>query len=338
MSKINSRINIESSIYLATQDFKIVGDIDYGDRSGMCVEGHSIRYGVEIEDQNGNIYVFGNVCVAKPFILKFWKLEPKMLDDENVIKAGRYLYIIAKDGLRDYMNEVPTPEDLNWDFKKLKEKLREIVSKAKKEKSKHLKILSRDLVEKVKMEKFKKTHKLQFELVQKLLDKLKSLKERDLLFLLNNWEREFVISVISQHRSMRIFSERQVNIIEKIISKRDDTEDLDEEISSKLTKAISILDKLSEKEREYIMSFQSQFYSKGSLSDKQLNLLDNLINRDFDIYVGRELSEWITKQKTDINGHGKIISVEAKTEKAILCQFVINDMEYKSWIPLSQLK
>lgn len=339
---MSKKINIETSIYLATQEFKIVGEVEYEKfGAGRCCEGHPIKYGVELSDEEGNIYVFGSTCVYKPFVLKHWELDSNQLEDPNVMRAGRNLWIIARDNLKDYITEIPHPKDLDWDFVKLNEKLKVIVANAKKTKKTHLKKLAMETKTKLRIERFRKTNETQCELIRALVKKVKYLKEKGELGLLSSWEREFIVSIIGQHRDMRVLSEKQRAIMERIINTEISIEKHsaeNKEIAEKLTKAVKSLGNLSIKEHELILSFQNQFFRKGSLSERQLEVLDNIIHSDSNKYIGIKMKSWITEQKSGLEGkYGVIKSVEVETARAILCKFDVDGTEFKSWVPKSQL-
>jgi hypothetical protein len=342
-----SKINIETSILLSTQEFKIVGEVEYtnfGD--GICVEGHPIKYGIEVEDEQGNIYVFGSQCIAKPFILKHWNLKLEMLDDPDVMRAGRYLWVIARDGLEDFVDNVPHPEDLDWNFKELKEQLKVIIAKAKKTKRVQLKELMEKEHMKFYVEKFKANNAEQFDLIRGLVEKLKGLKESNKLGILNSFYKEFSGSVIDQHRRMKVLSDKQKAIIKRIIDLKETYDDVKTEnadLQSKITKAVNMVDTLGDWDREFIFSIQSQFYDKGSLSEKQENKLEEILNKgdQYSEYIGREMSSWITGQKvgtSDVRGVIKSVRTIAKSGKAILCTFEVNGQLYEEWVPVSQLK
>jgi len=330
-------INIDASLMLASQDFKYVGEVEYEQfGGGMCVEGHPIKYGIELADENNNIYVFGSTCVYKPYVLKQWKLDKEMLDNPNVIRAGRNLWIIARDGLSDYISEIPHPKDYEWDFVKLNEILKQIVSKAKSTKKAKEKRLLKEASAKAKVEDFRKRNKIQHDLVVKMAQKLKTLKEENKLQLISDWDHEFIISVINQHNSLRILSDKQLKIIQRIINYPTEITG-DSEIEKLLLSATKKLNTLNEREQEFILSFQRQYYAKGMLSEKQMEVLHRIIYSDNNKYVGAQMTKWITEQKTGIDAIGIIISVEAKTEKALLAKFKVEDKVYKNWIPISQV-
>ncbi len=335
-------VNIEVSILLSTQEFKIVGDVEYdsfGD--GVCAEGHPIKYGIEIEDEHKNIYVFGNQCIAKPFILKQWKLKLKMLDNPDVMKAGRYLWVIARDGLEDYIDDIPHPKNLNWDFKELKNRLKTIVLGAKKVKKVKIKELMKQERMKSKIEYFKNTHKKQYELINNLISKIKRLKKNNTLGILNDFYRGFIVSVIGQHHELKVLSEKQMVIIGKILQLKEEAE-VKGNLNDKITKAISLVDVLGEWDKNFIFSLQSQYYEKGTLSEKQKNKLDEILekNEQFKEYIGKEMTTWITEQKVGISGvHGIIKSIKtmAKSGKAVLAVYEIEGKLYENWVPISQV-
>ncbi|KKM96853.1 hypothetical protein LCGC14_1173940 [marine sediment metagenome] len=337
-------VNIEVSILLSTQDFKIIGDIEYnkfGD--GICAEGHPIKYGIEVEDEHKNIYVFGNQCIAKPFILKQWKLKLKMLDDPDVMKAGRYLWIIARDGLENWVDNIPHPKDLNWDFKKLKEKLKTIVLNAKKTKRVNLKEIMKQEKMKIWIEDFKATHKEQCKLMDDLVIKIKRLKDNNVLGILNDFYRGFVVSIVGQHRELKTLSKRQMIIIKKILQLKEESE-VKGSLDDKITMAVDMIENLGEWDKKFIFSIQSQFYEGRELSKKQKNKLDELLekNKQFKEFIGKDMTTWITEQKVGDTGgfHGVIKSVKAmaKSGKAILAVFEVNYNEYEAWIPVSQIE
>jgi len=336
-------VNIEVSILLSTQDFKIVGDVEYdkfGD--GMCVEGHRIKYGIEIVDEDNNIYVFGNQCVAKPFILKQWKLKPEMLDNPDVMKAGRYLWIIARDGLDDYVGEIPHPEDLDWDFEELKKRLKTIVFGAKRTKKVEIKKMMKQEKMKRRMRQFKTVNTKQCELVNKLIIKIKRLKENNMVGILNSFYKEFIVSVIGNHQELKILSEKQMTIIEKIIVLKEEAE-VKGSLNDKITKVINLVDILGDWDKKFIFSLQSQYYEKGTLSEKQKNKLDEILERNeqFKEYIGGKMTTWITEQKVGISGvHGivKYVKAMAKSGKAVLVVYEVEEKLYENWIPISHIK
>lgn len=343
-----SRINIETSILLSTQKFKIIGEVEYEKfGAGLCVEGHPIKYGIEVEDEGGNIYVFGSQCIAKPFILKHWNLKPEMLDSPDVMQAGRYLWVIARDGLENFITGIPHPKDLDWNFKKLKEQLRVIVANAKKTKNIELKRLMKQEKMKAKMGQFKLTHKEQCELIDELIKKMRRLKESNMLGILNGFYKEFVVSIVGHHRQLRILSEKQKVIIKRILELKEtysEAEEQNGELYGKITKAVGMVENLRNWDREFVFSVQSQFYTKGTLSEKQINKLDEILekNEQFKEFIGKNMTTWITEQKVGDTGglYGVIKSVKAmaKSGKAILCIFEVNYNEYESWVPVSHIK
>jgi len=340
MSK--NRINIDTSIILATQDFKIIGEVEYDEYGqGSCCEGHPIKYGIEVSDEEGNIFIFGNECIAKPFILKHWELEPEMINNPDVIKAGKYLWIIARDGLADYIEDIPHPKDLQWDFKKLKEILKEIVVGAKKKKNKYLKELKKQEKWKMYEEQFEDNYPEQYNLIEQLIKKVKRLKDNNTINLLNSWEKEFIVSVIGQHKTLKVLSEKQLSIIERLLTVAKPDKNLDKEINNKITRLINMVDKFDDYNTEFIFSIQRQFYDKGTLTEKQLNHMDKILDGDNELqqYVGREMRSWITEKKVGISGvRGKIVSVLRKTGMAIQCNFEVNGEIFDDvWIPISQI-
>lgn len=339
---MSKNISVENSLFLSTRDFEIIGEVEYDQfGGGMCCEGHPIKYGIELQDTDGDIYVFGNTCIYKPFVFKHWNPVVGDLENPDLMKAGRNLWIIARDNLKDYITEIPHPRDLNWDYAKLNEKLKAIVANAKKSKKTYLKKIAMETQTKARKERFRKANEVQHGLIKQLITKLKFVKEKNMLGLLSEWEREFIVSIIGQHRDMRILSERQKAIMERIINTEITVEKHsaeNKEIAEKLTNAVKHLKDLNPKEREYILSFQNQFFRKGSLSERQLEVLDSIIHSESNKYIGIKMRSWITEQKSGFEGErGVITSVEAETGKAILCNFTVRDMEFKSWVPKSQL-
>lgn len=329
-----SKINIEASIHLATQDFKIIGDVDYLEfGAGMCCEGHSIRYGIEVEDENGEIYVFGSQCIAKPFILKHWNLKPEMLDNEDVIRAGKYLWVIKRDDLLAHTGNIPTPEDVNFDFKLLKEKLKVIVRNAKKGKRAAIKKLMREERMKDVIKNFNDNNLKQVELIKKLREVSKNSQN------FNEWECEFIMSVFNQNLSLKKLSDKQLKIIERLVSV---PEEADSVIGEKLKK-ISNIKTLDDWSNNFVISVRKQYQMKGTLSEKQINLLDKILKdntTEYSEYIGAEMSKWITNEKSGIiDSCGKIVKVIRVSEKAILANFAVNDIIFKEiWIPKSQLE
>lgn len=338
----SKRINIDTSLYLATKDFEIFGEVDYETfGAGRCVEGHPIRYGIEVADGEGNIFIFGNTCIYKPFVLKHWELDESRLEDPNVAKAGRNLYIIARDNLADYVNDLPHPKDLDWDFGKLNEKLKNIVKTAKKTKNKHLAKLKHEIMYKKQIENFKKAVPDQFELMGMLKQKIHRLKENDMLGVLSNWEREFIISINTQHRDMRIFSDRQIEIINRILDKNENRSKFlkgKEDIVKLITKATTNIDKYNDRNIQFILSLQSQFYSKGFLSERQVEVLRDIVDQDYSKFIGKMVKSWIIEKNFGIsNTNGVVLDVEVKTEKAIKGTIQVGEVKFDGWIPISTL-
>ncbi len=328
-----SRINIENSLYLSNKEFEIVGMIDYGKfGAGTCVEGHPIRYGVEVKDSDGNVYVYGNVCIAKPFILKYWNLSEDQLNDEDVLRAGKYLWIIARDELGDFTKDIPHPKDVNYDFKKLAGILREIVKGARKKKSVHLKELMKVEGHKKKVAKFLTDNSEQHEIVKKLVTCFKKNKQTKIL---TNWEKSFIISVVTQHNNMRVFSDKQLDVANKILKSKN--EDRFQEITRILNKATNIVDKLNEDERQYLFSFQQLFFERGSLTDKQIEVLRSIVTTNYDEFIGRSVKKWLMEKNFSISKNGVIKDVETRTPKAIKAFIEVDGKTFNSWVPISAL-
>ena len=338
----SKRINIDTSLYLATKDFKIVGEVDYEEfGAGRCTEGHPIRYGIEVDDGEGQIFIFGNTCIYKPFVLKHWELNESKLENPNVAKAGRNLYIIARDNLADYVNDIPHPKDLNWNFELLNTKLKNIIRDAKKAKTKHLVELKREINYKKRIKQFKNSVPDQFELMEGLKQKIQRLKESDMLGVLSNWEREFVISINTQHKDMRIFSDKQIEIINRLLDKPEDKSkfmDENSEISKIITKAVTNLSNYNDNTVEFILSLQSQFYSRGSLSERQIEVLKNIVNQDFTKFIGMRVKSWIIQRNFGVsNMTGTVVEVETKTAKAIKGTIQVGEVQFDGWVPISTL-
>jgi hypothetical protein len=343
---LTGRINIDTSLYLSTQDFKIVGEVDYGEfGAGRCVENHPIKYGIEVADESGDIYVYGNTCIYKPFVFKHWQLTAAHLEDPNVEPAGRNLYIIARDELEDYINNIPHPKDpeIDWNFEKLNKILKKVIKDAKSKKNKHTVELRKQKTYKAKKEKWNTTHKEQCDLMTALEAKDGILQENNMFELIDKdgFYDEFIGSVLDQHSDMRDMSEKQIAIINKILDfpeTREEVEAASQTVSTLLTKGISNLQSYSENEREYILSFQTQFYKYGRLSPKQIAVLTNIVEDNKSQYIGRLMTSWITGKKTSIpDTNAKIIGVSRETQKALLAKFEVNGISFEDWVPKSQL-
>jgi len=336
------RINIDTSLYLATTDFKIVGDVDYGEfGAGRCTEGHPIRYGIEVEDGEENVYVYGNTCIYKPFVLKHWNLKPKMLEDENVAKAGRNLYIIARDELADYVNEVPHPKDFDYNFGQLNKELIKIVKKAKIQRNTVLKEQLKQAKFRKQYDDFNKKNREQALLLKKLSEKVKQLRIDNKLGLLSKWEKtEFIPSIVSQHKNLRILSEKQLSIIQRIIDyKIAKVTGLDIEVSKAFTRILKpvTFKKLDQKNKDFILSLQNYFYKYGQLTPKQLKVFKRILSQSdgaLNKYKGMKVNPWLIEQKTGFDDHGYITEIEVETEKALLCIVKLQkNGEFKGWIP-----
>lgn len=282
--KTKGRINIETSMKIANQGFKYLGSEDLGEfGAGICCEGHLIRYAHTLKTEDGEEYIFGSLCIYKPYVLKTWMdLVPiSDLQDSQLIRAGKWLWIIERDGLPVNREDIPSPKDFDGDYKALADALKNLALKArkklkdeKKEEERKLKRIRYEIERKQAYENFGGMYPEQDSLIKKLVLKYSTEGEG-----MNNWEREFVASVVGQHRTLKVLSERQVAVIERILNSNF-------EVSEFVGKQI----------REWIIKKHTGRYTKGKIisvnRETQKAVLAKVIVNNGEII---EYEEWFPK-------------------------------------------
>ena len=92
-------VNVSWSIYAAKHDYELVRVEDYGEKIGLCFEGHDIRYGWVFKNEEGEEIVLGGVCQWKVFLFKQWKNLKEDEIDQGLLDIGVTLWKIKRDGL-----------------------------------------------------------------------------------------------------------------------------------------------------------------------------------------------------------------------------------------------
>lgn len=142
----------------------------------------------------------------------------------------------------------------------------------------------------------------------------------------NEWELDFIDSVLDQINSGRFLSQKQLNIIEKLEIK-----------VLGVSQGNSI-------ELVHVKEFKTQPIREEPVK-QEIKEITNLDGIDYDLtnkYQGRKTKTWVIHEKFSLWTQAMIITVKKETNKAILCnlelQNIENGIRNDVWIPFSQLE
>jgi len=340
---IENEISVNLSLELVERGFTYIGTNDLGKVDSICQEcGHPIRYENIYQDEQGNEYIYGSECMFKLYILLYWKDEIKGEDVENkqLQRAGKWLWIIHRDGYKKLVEKIPKPSDFDSNFKLLADELKNIVmsirNKIKKE------------------EKDERERELNKEIVNRESKKIISwLNSEKINFnSCNDWEKDFISSIYAKRiRFSLSLSDKQRVVLEKIRERRPLKKPILDVAKVSVTKEgydmlVNIVKKenlrfLSDFDKEFVRSVAKQIKEKKSISERQFNTINNINEKckKYNIYTNKCVSSWLINKKFGLDSVGVIKTIKNSSEKALFCDVIVGDkVFYDVWIPLSQIK
>lgn len=353
LKKFDSSIPIEItlSLHLAKHGFKYLRTEDLGEMDGVCDEcKHPIRYENYFLDKKDNIeYIFGSECMFKIYIFYHWKdqIKESQIEDRDLQRAGKWLWIISRDGYSKKIDKIPEPVDFNYDFKKLADELKRLVIKIRGEVKKKIKIEAEKKRQKelLKQERNKVVEWLNYQEIE--------------WNACNQWEKDFLANIYSKViRNGYTLSEKQEKSLDKIKAKRNKSNPkIDDDFTENKNKTNETIDLLKEllSKKQYLNNWEIEFLDSAlkqsftnSLSTKQWDKINQIVTKISEEekkegYINKLVDTWILEKNlnTEFNKEGIITEVEKETDKAILCS-VLNPETNKTffgiWIPKSTIK
>ena len=357
LKKFNTKheIHIKLCLTLAKHGFKFLGTWDLGVVEGFCQEcGHLIRYEQNFVDvQTKDEYILGSSCMFKIYILSHWRgqISESDLENKHLQRAGKWLWIIHRDGYLNKMDEMlPQPKDYDNNFKKLADDLKVIVLKIRAE-------IKREIEEEKRREKSRKLLKEEVE--------YKKEHEQDILRWIdshnininkcNDWERNFLETIYKIEIKGLILSEKQNNKFNMIKNEKgiQQVVEINQNFGSivivnEVSKKVDYSE-LNEWEKEFMESITQQVDAGRVLSQKQMEKLDKIDEKlsngkkieDYSDYIGKGVKSWLINDLSGIWMSGTVKSVKKETDAAILCNVMVEDgselILEEVWIPKSQL-
>lgn len=347
-------IHVELSVAIVKHGYDYIGVKDLGDVVGKCEEcGHPIRYEHRVEDHtNGKTYVLGSECIYKLVALENWESQISYEDllKKQLLRAGKWRWILSRDGLLKYTTKIPEPKDYPKDYKKFADAMKDTVMAARRKRKEELKKESRQAYK----EEMAKLRRKQVESGNKEWNKFLDKYNIDSLSLTMK-EKDFLISVYRRERYGRSLSPKQQKWFDDIKrkkvkgAKKTPLKTIEEkEGFSKMP--VSAFDILNDWEKKFIKDIKVKMERGDRLSDKQIAQANKLIAKMKSgkvetkpkvsgSYAGKRASPWIMKQKTGYMKWGEIDKVHKETEKAIYCDLRLGTTTFlNKWIPKSQVK
>lgn len=391
-------IYVDLSIRLVKNGFNFMRVNDLGEVAGTCSEcGHPIRYEFWYsENETGEEFSFGSECNYKIYVLLHWQdqIEYKDVEDKQLQRAGKWLWILYRDKLITQMKEeeiIPQPKDYigvdeegnkTKDYKLLADDMKRLVlrirSRIKKEivvKEKKLKAIKQREEEKKGAKEFIERHGIN-------------------LAVCSDKEKTFLATVYRCEQNLWTLSEKQQKWFDDIIKRSKNGVDEKESVSKITATVIELhnkanLSNVNEWELDFIDSVLDQVNDGRNLSPKQLNIIEkleirilgvsqgsqgnsvklvqhikefktqtireepkqevkeviNLDGIDYDLtnkYQEKKTKTWVIHEKFSLWTQAVIITVKKETDKAILCNLELENIENgirnDVWIPLSQLE
>jgi len=347
----NSPIEITLSLNLAKHGFKFLRTEDLGEMDGICDEcKHPIRYENYFLDKQDDIeYIFGSECMFKIYIFSQWRdqITEDQIEDRDLQRAGKWLWIISRDKYSDKIDRIPEPKDFDYDFKKLADELKKIVFKVRSDIKKEIKAEEK---RKERIEIIKKERNKIVEWLNNLEINWKSC---------NEWEKSFLASIYTKRiRNGYDLSAKQEKTLLKISSRRSQPEqkNIDDDFvenENKTNETVDLLRELSSK-KQYLNDWEIEFLDSAlkqsltnTLTTKQWDKINQIVDKITEEekkseYINRLVDTWILEKNLNVefNKEGIITDVEKETDKAILCS-VLNPETKKTffgiWIPKSTI-
>jgi len=357
LKKFNTKheIHIKLCLTLAKHGFKFLGTWDLGEVSGFCQEcGHLIRYEQNFIDvQTKDEYTIGSDCMFKIYILSHWRtqIKEKDLENKDLQRAGKWLWIIHRDGYLNKMDEMlPQPKDYDGDFKKLADDLKVLVLKIRIN---------------IKKEMEEKKRRKEYELKQKILEEQKKVQEVYFQGWIisqeininncNDWEKNFLETMYKAEIKDWVLSDKQKSIFNRIKDEKNIQQVVE---NNQNLGSVAIVNEVSKKvdyselndwEKEFMESIGQQVDAGSVLSQKQIEVLDKIDEKftngketeDFSDYIGKRVQSWLISDLSGIYTTGIVKVVKKETNMAILCNVLVEDdsetILNEVWIPKSQL-
>ena len=168
--------------------------------------------------------------------------------------------------------------------------------------------------------------------VSNIGDVVKQLHNKANLNNVNEWELNFINSVFDQVNRGRDLSSKQLNIIEKL--------------EIKILGVPQKTNKNSMKLVQHIKEFETQpikiIREPVKQEDKEVLNLDGANHELTNKYQEKKTKTWVIHEKFGLWTQAVIITVKKETDKAILCNLELENIENgirnDVWIPLSQLE
>ena len=363
-------IHIKLCLTLAKHSFKFLGTNDLGVVAGFCQEcGHGIRYEQNYLDvQTGVEYTIGSNCMFKIYILSHWRdqVSEKDLENKNLQRAGKWLWVIHRDGYSNRIEEdLPQPVDYgadikqltDEDFKQLVDDLRNIVFRIRVK-------IKKEIAEKKRIVEEKRRQANQEEYNKKQAQNTQSWLESQGIDInkCNNWEKEFLNTMQEAQNKGWKLSDKQVNIYNRIKIEKCVQQDV---VNNQNLASITIVNDVSKKadysqltdwEKDFMESIERQVDLGRTLTQKQLDIMQkiddklsngkkteeivpidvdeivsnkiNEVNENCGGYIGRKINSWFINNLAGIWSEGIVNFVKKETDSAILCNvFVKNGSE-----------
>jgi len=340
-------IHVDLSVSIVKHGYDYIGKKDLGDVIGNCDEcGHPLRYEYRVKDHHDKkTYVLGSECIYKLVALENWESQIDYVDlkKKQLLRAGKWRWILSRDGLLRFVDKIPEPKNYPKDYKDFADAMKDTVFAARR---------------KLKAEKKKQQQKARREEDAKLRRKrLESSKEEWGKFLKDNnidpilitsREKDFLISVWKRLRYGRTLSPKQQKWFDDI-KKKKKVGTKPKETSSFSKMPFSAFGVLTEWEKKFVRDIKVKMERGDHLTEKQINQANKILAKMKSgkpdtkttvsgSYIGKRAKPWIMKQKTGTMKYGNITNVHRETEKAVLCDVELGGTTYlNKWLPKSQI-
>ena len=359
-------IHVKLCLTLVKHGYKFVQTNDLGEMVGFCNEcGHSIRYEQIYHDQQTDeVFSIGSSCMFKIYVLDHWgsQVDEKDLENKHLQRAGKWLWIIHRDGyLSRIEEEIPQPKDYDNDFKKLADDLKVLVMKERNKIKKE--VAESNMIREQQEYIDKKAKTTQDWLESHNIDINKC----------NDWEKNFLDTMQEAYRKDWRLSDKQVDIFNRIKTNKCIKKDV---VSNQNLGSVAIVNDASNKtdysqltdwEKNFMESIERQVDLGRTLTQKQLDIMqkiddkfsngketDEIVPIDVDEivcndreddkgitidirgcaiawtdnyggYIGRKVNAWLINELVGIWTEGVVNFVKKETASAILCNVFVKN-------------
>lgn len=344
-----NKIKVDLTMSVAEHGFEFVHEEDLGEVSGVCDEcGHPIRYIEWYKDMEDDVeYGIGRTCQFKLYVFKMWRADITKDDllDKQLLRAGKWLWIIHRDGYLVRIENLPSPKDYD-SFSELADALKNLVFRIRAQ-------IKREEAQKKKVEKKVKSNLLAEKQVEDFYTK-NGIK----IDMCSDKDKNFLKTVQKCQMKGWSLSEKQLKWFENIKERSEKPVEMTPQKSEQyelvldLSKKVeNFWDNLTNWEQDFITSVSKQVENGRTLSEKQMKFVNKISDKvngnssedeEQDELVGKRLKPWITNKKTGSYSLIVVItSVIRKSAKAVLCNLEVkNGNTYvmnEEWVPFTQI-